>query len=367
MRKKRFLAVLLAASMVLGNSVMASASSNIKNGDPAEGSAEGSGSVEGLVNKNVFSVELPTEAEGESVFNFIMDPQELVSATDAARYTSANNVVSGSMYFKSVSTDGTYDLGPTSKALTVKNRGTMDVDVTLDAKVDGLSGLELISTNASDVPAFDSGEPSVYLALSGNEISGNGTPEIKPITAGGARITSTISGADGEYDISVSGDKYVYSLSSNSGNFAGYSFALTGARGGGDYDKWTAVEKTTPKVTVTWTLTKHFDPVAPSLTFGLPSSTTNTVAKPATGPIKVKIDWGQGTQKASSIKSVVAASGGTSKTLVENTEYNIKKGDVDFNSDLLQFPGPYMSGVTETTTFTITFDTGDTATLIVTV
>lgn len=364
MRKKRFLAVVLTASMVLGNSVMAmaSASANIVNTDPAVGNAEGSGSVEGIVNKNVFSVELPTQAEKASVFDFIMDPQELVSATDAARYTSANSVVSGSMYFKNVSANGTYDLGPTSKALTVKNRSTMDVDVTLSANITGLTGVELISTNASDVPAFGNGKPSVYMALSGNEISGNGAPTISPITAASSKITTTISGADGQYEVSYN-NGYSYALSSNSANFAGYSFALTGASGGGDYDSWTEVAglTTAPKVTVTWTLTEHVDPVQPSLTFVTPEATGNSVAKPATGPVRLKIDWGKGADEASTVSSVKAGN-----TTLTSDQWNVKMNDTTFNGDLLQLTGPYLSTVATTTIYTVEFNTGTTVTFTLT-
>lgn len=63
MNYKRILAVGLAASMVMGSSVVAFA---------AEGTGTGSGSLDVVEKSDVFQVQLPTDSG--TMFNYILDP-----------------------------------------------------------------------------------------------------------------------------------------------------------------------------------------------------------------------------------------------------------------------------------------------------
>ena len=84
MRKtKKMMALALAASMVLGSSVVAFAAE----GDATpggSGTVSGTGEVEGHVNKEVLNVILPTvPSDQASAFAYTMDPERLIQGTDA--------------------------------------------------------------------------------------------------------------------------------------------------------------------------------------------------------------------------------------------------------------------------------------------
>ena len=92
---KRFMAVALAATMVIGSSVTAFAED-----DPY--SSTGTGSNEGHVDKHVISVTLPTVPAGSTPFSYTVDPERLVTETNGARYgttTFTNDAKSAGVYF----------------------------------------------------------------------------------------------------------------------------------------------------------------------------------------------------------------------------------------------------------------------------
>lgn len=248
----------MAASMVLGNSVAALASDAI----PQKGSLTGKAQLEGVVDPDVFSVELPTKSASEvkTAFDFIMDPQGLIEETEGARYVSGqgvklsgestgistNKFKYGTLYFANSLSDGSVSqLSPTSNMLTITNKGTMDVDVKLSAKVVSMDGIKLVSSNTISAGA----DPSVYLAVSGND--GTHTP----ITADGASVSAQITGNDGAYSLSWNGSKNKYEkVASANASFNSYSFALTGESGGKIKD-WLDVAddlSSDARVEVTW-------------------------------------------------------------------------------------------------------------------
>lgn len=359
MRKKRFLAVVLTASMVVGSSVSAFASETEVTKAPAKGSMKGSAQVEGYLDKDIFRVEVPTVSVNGSMFNFVMDPQGLIEATSGNRYKSgngadnvglsANDFEYGTLYFANVSGNNT-KLSPTSDAATIRNKSTFDVDVTLTTAINKFGNLK-ISSNLAAATA-----PSIQLSLSGN-LSANGTVTAdRPVALsdnGVAEMAKTISGCDGDYSVSfnTSSNKYEYVLSSNSANFAEYSFQLTGASGGGDYTSWSAIEKATqnaqPEVVVTWNIVPYVTPVAPSIT----GSTTFRI--PATGPIEIPLSLGAGNAAAKSITSIKAGSSPVQAATYEYLNGTLKLKRAAFET------------LTASTTFTITFDTGNTLTFTV--
>ena len=75
---KRFLAVSLAATMVMGSSVTVFAADE-------GGSTSGSGSVDIVEATDIFQVELPTVPENDTTFNYILDPTGVIAETDAAK------------------------------------------------------------------------------------------------------------------------------------------------------------------------------------------------------------------------------------------------------------------------------------------
>jgi len=122
---KKAMAVVLAGSMVLGNGIMVFASS-------ATG-LTGEGGVEGLINKDVVSVEVPTSTEIAGRFDFILDPQNLIQksiATNTAKdgYSAATfpSAKANTLYFANVASEGT----TASDATAVSNNTELSISVT---------------------------------------------------------------------------------------------------------------------------------------------------------------------------------------------------------------------------------------------
>ena len=77
---KRFMAVALATTMVLGSSLTAFADE-----PTTSGGTDGSGTSEGHVDKEVINVVLPTVASGSTPFAYTMDPEHLIQETNAGK------------------------------------------------------------------------------------------------------------------------------------------------------------------------------------------------------------------------------------------------------------------------------------------
>ncbi len=154
----------------------------------------------------VVSVELPVESTGESVFDFIIDPQQLITLTNAAAYNGASFEPNATLYFRNA--DGWYDYSSRSDYLTFTNLGSTYVNVSLSAQVvcDGTVSL-------ADTKYFGLGNNDMlYLAL----VDSNGN-EIPMDKYGYAEINTEV--PNGQYGME-------------------YSFGLTGAAN--PYADWTS-------------------------------------------------------------------------------------------------------------------------------
>ncbi len=154
----------------------------------------------------VVSVELPVESTGESVFDFIIDPQQLITLTNAAAYNGASFEPDATLYFRNA--DGWYDYSSRSDYLTFTNLGSTYVNVSLSAQVvfDGTVSL-------ADTKYFGLGNNDMlYLAL----VDSNGN-EIPMDKYGYAEINTEV--PNGQYGME-------------------YSFGLTGAAN--PYADWTS-------------------------------------------------------------------------------------------------------------------------------
>ncbi len=264
----------------------------------AQGNITGSGDVEGIVNKDVFKVVLPTVATGDTTFNFILDPQGLIKATAGAKYTGATfDENAKGLYFANPQADSTTKYMASSPALTATNKGTVDVDVTLTATADAATLKDTtkgytIGLAADDTFANDK-TTSVYLAL----VSGSQTAAL---SADGATITDTLAAAPADayevtYDTTDSKYKYGLTAAAQAAGYTGFKsidFNLTGACN--TAADWAAAEDAAPSVEVAWTLEKHVetpksdgtvdvtiqykgaDPAAGSIVFTKPNGSTWT-------------------------------------------------------------------------------------------
>ncbi len=194
--------------------------------------------------KDVVSVALPAiSEESESPFDFVIDPQGLIFATDAAKYGGGKVEEGATLLFRNH--DGEYDFSRRSDSLTVKNRSNVPVIVTITASVENLGDIEI----AGNTDFGDSDACSMYLAVVDDE--GNE----KPVSEDGEISVSTEMRRAPEdayiYRIDEESGSYSYELSRSPDeiDFDSYSFGLTGYCN--PNGKWEDVA-VHPVVKVTW-------------------------------------------------------------------------------------------------------------------
>ena len=250
---KKFVAVATACALI-----MTPLSANAEGETSAEGSTTGSSQIEGIINKDIFSVVLPTIADGDTTFDFIIDPQGLIAATSNAAYANATfSDADKALFFK----NDTDKYSSTSNSLTAVNKGTGVVDVTLSATADALKDDTAgYSIQLADSASFASSNTttSLYLALA----SGSDTVAL---TENGASISTSLEAAPADaYEVKYENGAYSYGLTdaAQAADYTGFDsldFNLTGACN--TNADWTAAKDATPTVEVTWALKKHYDDI----------------------------------------------------------------------------------------------------------
>ncbi len=339
MRTKRFLAVVLSAAMVVGNSAIAFASSTATS-SPATATLSGIGRLEGPVSSNVFKVELPTVPEGPSGLDFILDPQELIKATKGERYLSSNakngtgisvnsksDITDSSLYF-ATSVNGAVKLGPESGEMKIVNKSTRAVTASINAH---FSAVPSDITVSSDKTFEGNTQPSFYLALKadGNETSISETNAV----VGTKVLDSAASYYTKEY-VSAN-DSYVYTLTSaneaaNESKFDKYTFSLTGTSNTkADWAEVTpiAVGATSLKVDLVFNISEK-QPAAPSIQGG------NEYVMTSGKGVPVQFDLGFGTLAATNITSVTF-NNGSSVLPTDKYKFDAATGKLVFTSALV--------------------------------
>lgn len=172
---------------------------------------------------NFFQVVLPSNTE--HVFDFIMDPQKLISQTNAAAYGGSTFEDNSTLFFRRTDGGASEDYSSSSDALVITNTGTVDVDLVLTASVslDDTEGM----TMTDDCNFTDDTDASLYLALT----DGKNTVAID--REKGASVSAMLSG-----------------ISEEGGTGSEYRFWLTGAVN--EKGDWSEVTGAVPEVTVTW-------------------------------------------------------------------------------------------------------------------
>lgn len=341
---KKLMALALSASMLMGSSMVALAA------DSEEGSATGTGSVEGSVSTDVFSVVVPTVES--STFGFILDPEGLIEKTEQAHYTGKTFEEGATLFFVRADEDAAYNYTSSSDKVSVTNKSTMAVSVSLKAEValgENGSGITMTSDNtfAGDTAA------SIYLALT----DGANTKAID--AEEGASLTSSIAAAPAEaYEYSYSSDGgYSYKIKDDEGltdiNFPEYSFYLTGAaNSAGDWSELTAA---TPSVTVTWTI-EPTENAAPSI-----ATTTYTLEEGS--DLEIAVNLGSGEAAATGISSITYKNTSGATRTLDTNYYTLNNGTLTFDASVRELLTA--AGVT-TRTFTLIFDDASSTTVDVT-
>ncbi len=277
---KRFVAIMLTATMVIGTTAMAFAA------DPEYSQA---GDIEGWVNKKIFSVLVPTASN--NALKMLVDPQGLIKATEAAAKEglSDNDFEAGATVLFPRTT-GTYKYAAESESISMANVGTVSVNYSLTAKVEELGGIAL-SGNGADynnttdkavlyiemkkgtLPTYETVANTSWATKSAGSptttdgiiVSGNGIS-----VAVSADVVPTVRDL---YEVSWNSvDKYTYGIpktsvstakveayKNNSGGLLTTSFI--GKTNNGDLKAWKDVTAAKPKLTLTYTFTK-IDPDA---------------------------------------------------------------------------------------------------------
>ncbi|SHI69693.1 hypothetical protein [Pseudobutyrivibrio xylanivorans] len=214
MKLKRILAVAMATTMVMAMSITALAEDTA----PAtEGAASGAGASEGHVEQKHPNVVLPTTGD-TSTFAYTMDPERLISTTSAAKHANSE-------YPAAASDTGVYfNNGPKaasgadaaitvyankSKDLTVTNKSSFDIDLTVTAEAEA-------STGGKDIPLVEKTAigTATAAALNLGLIIDTGVEATTSTTdiLSDAPVTKkiTLAGNADNYFITVESGEYVY-------------------------------------------------------------------------------------------------------------------------------------------------------------
>lgn len=198
-----------------------------------------------VLEQDIIAVDLPALQEEEgSPFDFIIDPQHLIFETGAEAYGGGVVEEEANLLFRN-QTEGAFDFSRYSDKLTVVNRSTIPVMVTISADIADVGDIEMVQDK--DFP--EDGSPYMYLAIvddEGNEqpVAEDGTVSmsVEMQRAPESVYAYTLNPETGDYEYKLSG-------SSEDADFDTYSFGLTGeCSSDADWGKFFVL----PKITVTW-------------------------------------------------------------------------------------------------------------------
>lgn len=197
-----------------------------------------------MVGDDIVVLEIPTIVEGEtSIFNFYLDPQQLLYRTNAARFGGGTVEEGATMLFHN--REGRYDFSRYSDQLTVTNRSTVPVCLTLSVRITDLGEVQMVGSN----DFTDSQACSMYMAV----VDSRGN--VLPISAEGEiSISLEIQAApENAYVYRLNEDLQTYQLvlsgDQDEIDFDKYSFGLVGACNP-NADWWNV--SVHPAVSVTW-------------------------------------------------------------------------------------------------------------------
>lgn len=172
---------------------------------------------------DAISVLLPgVSEEGNSPFDFIIDPQRLVYETDAAKYGGGRVEECATLLFHNH--DGEYDFSRRSDDLMVTNLSNVPVQVTITATIDNLGDIVI----RDNIEFENDDECSIYMAIIDND--GN---EVPLKGSGEASVEIVMHQAPDNayaYRINEETGSYAYELSTDPENidFDVYTFGLVG-------------------------------------------------------------------------------------------------------------------------------------------
>ena len=294
------MAIALVATMVFGSCITAYAEA------PAtSGGENGAGRPEGHLEKKVTNVVLPTVAQGTTPFNYTMDPERLINATNGDKYAQ------GTVFPEEASDTGVYFLTDTnkyaneSKALTVTNKSSCDIALSVNVKATATAGGTDIALAESSTVAT-TGNPNLYLGLKVGD-------QTKVVSATEQTVTTTLAGIPGNFETKVVNDAYKYQEVENATGWKTIDISLEGA-----VSKLPITTTTTaPTVNVTWSWTDPSASAAPSIAVTSYDMVADT-------PVTVSYSLGLGDAAAEAIESVIWTNAYPDANLYGSAEYVTK-------------------------------------------
>lgn len=239
MKLRRLMAGTLAATMVLGSSMMVFAA------DPQTGSATGSGESIGHVDKEVLAVTLPTEGDAlNQTFAYKVDPERVIDLAGKLTDDTAVTKNADGVYFKNK--DNTYS--SSSDEVEFEGKNSVAVDVSVKAEVTASAGGKDIALVADDAALTAATTPALLMNLT------VGT-ETKAITSDGATAQAKLEGVPDNFAVTVEGGAYKYSAKADATGWKTTTVKLSGKTNNMDVPS----DMTAPQIKLTWTVAKHED------------------------------------------------------------------------------------------------------------
>lgn len=241
MKLRRVMAGTLAATLVLGSSMMVFAA------DPQTGNATGTGTSVGHVDKEVLTVTLPTNTD--SVFNYWVDPERVIDLAGSLADGTAVTKNDDGVYFKQ--SDNTY--ASSSNAVEFEGKNSVAVDVSVAAEVTAGAAGKDITLVADDDALTAATTPALLMKLT------VGT-DTKTITSEGATAKAKLDGVPDNFEVKVNNSAYEYAAKSGATGWAKTTVKLSGKTNKVDIP----ADMTAPAIKLTWTIEKHDDGVEAS-------------------------------------------------------------------------------------------------------
>ena len=207
-----------------------------------QGGSDGGVAVgEGLLPEDVISVVMPTAPA--DMFDFILDPNNLIKRTRAQRYDGAK-FGEGNLFFKNSAADGSVSYSMNSDSLTLINKSTCPLTVSMSLTVDKGNN-EFVFSNKPDFLDADSRKiesPALYLALvcGADRAPVQETEDEEGQTLFGANMETWVCAPANAYHVVWDADSgtYVYQLKENvkEESFSSISINMTGVINDADWE-----------------------------------------------------------------------------------------------------------------------------------
>jgi hypothetical protein len=224
--------------------------------------ANGEGAVEGNVNQTVWQVDLPTVPEEATPFNYIMDPQRLISRTKYAKYqysTFPDKDVDTGVYFyhglgtnAELPSNALYKWENESVRTTVTNMGSDDIEVTVKVEA-GETNVPLVESDAIATAQ----NTSLYLGLAYDDKKDTTDDIPETVLANDPAIKRVIvKGNEDNFNLVWDPTERDYAFQMINGidetSWDSMDFYLKGAVTGKDVPAGTEDALAPPQLTVTW-------------------------------------------------------------------------------------------------------------------